>query len=180
MKRGPRHRTKNHFTAPLGRQGKTVGPGEIETWGRGIERICAACHAAGTPKPALAFDGTGLTMEFRYAPEYLKAMAAAETPPSGKVTDPVTDPVTDSVTPEVTPEVGRMLAIITGDMGRVEIMALLGLQDEKHFRERYQQAAVAAGLIKRTIPDKPNSRLQKYRLTAQGRAWLARHCSLAP
>jgi hypothetical protein len=24
-----------------------------------------------------------------------------------------------------------------------------------------------------TIPDKPNSRLQKYRLTAKGRTWLA-------
>jgi len=26
-----------------------------------------------------------------------------------------------------------------------------------------------------TIPDKPNSRLQKYRLTDKGRLWLARH-----
>jgi DNA-binding PadR family transcriptional regulator len=26
-----------------------------------------------------------------------------------------------------------------------------------------------------TIPDKPNSRLQKYRLTDKGRQWLAGH-----
>jgi len=31
---------------------------------------------------------------------------------------------------------------------------------------------LAAGLIERTLPGKPNSRLQKYRLTAQGRTWL--------
>jgi hypothetical protein len=52
-------------------------------------------------------------------------------------------------------------------------MSVLGLRDEKHFRENYQQAGIAAGLIERTIPDKPNSRLQRYRLTAKGRAWLA-------
>ena len=35
--------------------------------------------------------------------------------------------------------------------------------------------ALAAGLIERTLPGKPNSRLQKYRLTAQGRTWFSRH-----
>ncbi|MBM3854583.1 MAG: hypothetical protein FJ399_15770, partial [Verrucomicrobia bacterium] len=36
--------------------------GEIETWGRGIQRIFTACKDAGTPRPALTFDGTGLAL----------------------------------------------------------------------------------------------------------------------
>jgi len=51
-------------------------------------------------------------------------------------------------------------------------MTALELKDEKHFRKYYQQVAVAAGFLEMTIPDKPNSRLQKYRLTEKGRASL--------
>ena len=29
---------------------------EIEAWGRGVERIFAACEAAGSPKPVLRYD----------------------------------------------------------------------------------------------------------------------------
>ncbi len=76
------------------------------------------------------------------------------------------------VTPEVTPEVCRLLEVLQGEMGRIELMEALSLKDEKHFREHYQQTAIGQGLIEMTIPDKPRSRLQKYRLTSKGRAWL--------
>ena len=75
-------------------------------------------------------------------------------------------------TPAVTPQVRRMLMAITGEMTRKEIQKRLGLTDEKHFREYYQQSAVRLGLIEMTVPNKPNSRLQKYRLTAKGKAYL--------
>jgi len=71
-------------------------------------------------------------------------------------------------TPEVTPEVARMINILHGAMTRVQIMELLGLKDEKHFRTAYQQAGIALNVIEMTIPAKPNSRLQKYRLTPAG------------
>jgi ATP-dependent DNA helicase RecG len=57
-------------------------------------------------------------------------------------------------------------------MTRNEIMAALGLKNEKHFRQHYQQAGIAAGLIEMTIPDKPKSSKQKYRITARGRRLL--------
>ena len=147
--------------------------GEIETWGRGIQRIFAACKAAGSPRPLLAFDGTGLTLEFRYSPEYLKAMVAAVTPTTG----PVTGEVTPQVTAQVTAQVETLLRAITGEISREEIQRHLQLLHRESFRLLYLHPALAAGLIERTLPDKPNSRLQKYRLTPKGRAWLAQHPS---
>ena len=49
-------------------------------------------------------------------------------------------------------------------------MRLVGLRDRMHFSRDYLQPALDAGLIEMTIPEKPNSRLQKYRLTEMGRA----------
>lgn len=76
--------------------------------------------------------------------------------------------VTPEVTPHVTPEVVSMLRILEGEMSRVEIQEILLLKDEKHFREHYQQQALKLGLIEMTIPDKPRSRFQKYRITDKG------------
>lgn len=36
---------------------------------------------------------------------------------------------------------------VQGEMSLEQMMALLGLKDEKHFRVQYQQAAIASGLI---------------------------------
>ena len=74
------------------------------------------------------------------------------------------------VTPHVTPQVEQLLAALQGEMSREELQAQLDLQDRKSFRERYLQPALAQGLIEYSRPDKPNSRLQKYRLTELGRA----------
>lgn len=79
---------------------------------------------------------------------------------------------TPEVEPAVTPEVMRLLKVMKGEMTRKEIQAKLGLKDEKHFRQSYQQPAIAHKLIEMTIPDKPNSRLQKYRITSVGMACL--------
>lgn len=62
--------------------------------------------------------------------------------------------------------------MMAGEMTRGEIQRRLGLSDEKHFRENYQQLAVKLGLIEMTIPDKPRSSKQKYRLTERGRRFL--------
>jgi len=77
------------------------------------------------------------------------------------------------VTGEVSEEVARLLAAMTGAMTRQEMQTSLSLKHEEHFRQAYLVPALSAGLIEMTIPDKPTSRLQKYRPTDKGRAWLA-------
>ena len=75
-----------------------------------------------------------------------------------------TQDTTPQDSPQLTPQVEALLGVLQGEMSRSDLMAALGLSDRKSFRERYLQPALQAGLIEMTIPDKPNSRLQKYRL----------------
>ena len=75
---------------------------------------------------------------------------------------------TPQVTPQVTPQIVQLLAVLQGEMTRQELMAALGLKDRKHFADTYLKPALADGQITMTQPDKPNSRLQKYRLTQAG------------
>jgi len=74
---------------------------------------------------------------------------------------------------QVTPQVGELVLALQIEMSREALQTTLGRQDRKSFRERYLRPALADGLMEMTIPDKPNSRLQKYRLTDEGRQWLA-------
>jgi len=75
--------------------------------------------------------------------------------------------------PQVSPQVRKLLAVIQGEMSREALQSALGLLDRKSFRERYLKPALIDGLIEMTLPGKPNSRLQQYRLTDKGRQWRA-------
>ena len=71
-------------------------------------------------------------------------------------------------TGEVTGEVGKLVMACHGEMDRKTLQAALGLKGQENFRKRYLAPALAAGLIEMSLPDKPTSRSQKYRLTAKG------------
>lgn len=53
-------------------------------------------------------------------------------------------------------------------LNREEIQKASQLKDRKSFRERYLKPALGDKLVEMTVPDKPNSRLQQYRLTEAG------------
>ncbi len=69
----------------------------------------------------------------------------------------------------VTPEVKRLFSVLNKNMTRKEIQSKLSLKDAKNFRLKYLLPAIEQNLVEMTIPEKPNSRLQKYRLTPKGK-----------
>ena len=54
-------------------------------------------------------------------------------------------------------------------MSRRQIQEALALKHEDHFRDAYLKPAIEAGMVEMTLPDKPQSRLQRYRLTEKGK-----------
>lgn len=79
---------------------------------------------------------------------------------------------TPQVGPQVTPQVEALLSCLHGDVSREQLQSALGLADSKSFRQRYLRPALDAGLVEMTVPDKPTSRMQRYRLSGHGKAVL--------
>ena len=76
---------------------------------------------------------------------------------------------TGQVAGQVTGQVKQLLLKCVGEMSSKELMETLNLKGRDNFEKLYLRPALAQNLIERTIPDKPSSRLQKYRLTKKGK-----------
>ena len=61
-------------------------------------------------------------------------------------------------------------ALADKSLSRKEIFAAIGMSSDSRSFKRNMEPLLSAGLMEMTLPDKPNSRLQKYRLTEKGRA----------
>ncbi len=135
--------------------------GIIERWGTGTLNIIDWCIDNGNPTPIWKEQASSVYVVF----------LPAELPVAGTVgTQQETGggQLCGEVTGEVTGEVEKLLTFLQGEMKRKELQAALGLKHEDHFREAYLMPALTAGLVEMTIPDKPRSSKQKYRLTEKG------------
>jgi len=90
------------------------------------------------------------------------------------VTPLVTPPVASPVTPPVGEFVIRFLVLLAhhGPLSNSEIFDAFQLKDCRRRHDTHIDQILADGLVERTIPDKPTSCLQKYRLTETGRRLL--------
>jgi len=61
-------------------------------------------------------------------------------------------------------------ALVNSPLSASELTATLGLETKTGAFKRAIQELLQKQLIEYTLPDKPNSRLQKYRLSDKGRA----------
>ena len=65
-----------------------------------------------------------------------------------------------------------MLNLCHTAQGITDLMAVLSWTNRTKFRNKYLNPLIGEGLLEMTIPDKPQSSLQRYRLTAKGKEWL--------
>jgi ATP-dependent DNA helicase RecG len=66
-----------------------------------------------------------------------------------------------------------LLKLENKDFSASELVVRLGLESKTGAFKRTLQELLRQGFVEYTIPSKPTSRLQKYRLTDKGRQFLA-------
>ena len=62
--------------------------------------------------------------------------------------------------------------LVEQDLSRDDLQHGLQVAHRDYFSKTYLNPSIELGFVERTIPDKPTSRLQKYRLTKKGRQQL--------
>lgn len=161
MRREARHPHPSHPFNPL-LASAFFRAGYVESWGRGIEKMRRECASHDAPAPIFDTSMSGLMLTFKANPAHLIA-AVGEKAARALLNS------AGEVAGEVTGEVKRLVLVCRDSMSRKSLQDALALKGEENFRTLYLVPALKADLIEMTIPDKPSSSQQKYRLTAEGR-----------
>jgi ATP-dependent DNA helicase RecG len=150
--------------------------GIIERWGMGTLNIIDWCAANGNPKPVWQEQAWSVYITFLPA-DLLPAHSK-----TGEVTQEVSGEADGYDTRQVFDESDTKSALsrhqveilrkCREDKALVDFMTLTGRSDRTKFRHQVLNPLIEIGLIEMTIPDKPRSSKQKYRLTDKGEKWL--------
>ena len=135
--------------------------GLIEKWGRGTNRVIAMCREAGIAPPKFEEITGAAVVTFK-----VNVLGADRKPTQ------VTAQVTAQVAAQVTSVTAQVAEFCREPQSSKAIMAVLCLKHWKTFQSNYLLPLIKAGILERTIPDKLQSRLQRYRTTPSGLALL--------
>ena len=133
--------------------------GLIERWGRGTNRVIEMCRTANVRPPEFQEIGHAAVVTFR-----VNVAGAARR--AAQVTGQVAGQVTGQVA-------GQVLRFCQSPRNASEIQKILGLRHRESFQNNYLKPMLEKGWLERTIPDKPRSRMQRYRTTEAGREAIA-------
>jgi len=151
--------------------------GYVESWGRGIEKMRRECANHDVPAPIFDTSMSGLMLTFKANPVHLVAAVGEKSAgvllnSTGEVAAAQPESRPESQ-PESQPESleFRVLATLVDEpLSKAEISSRLGHKEISGQLNKVIRLLLAEGNIEYTIPDKPGSRLQQYRLTSKGRA----------
>ena len=139
----------------------------VEHIGSGINRIRKACKDYGVDSPTMQVEENWVSLVFQRPTAEKEATEHVTVQANMQDTDQDTDLVADSVK--------SLISLLEQEpMAISKTIGHLKLNHKPTFRKNYLLPALNPGLIEMTIPDKPSSRLQMYRLTKKGMQKLAK------
>ena len=154
--------------------------GAVEVWGRGTNRVIAMCRKHGAAPPIFEERQGFLIVTFK---AQMVAEGAAEAPgvQSGPSRDHATAQVTGQVGGQVTGQVAEQVLLFCQTPRKAsEIRELFGLRHRETFTDNYLRPLLEKGWLEPTIPEKPRSRMQRYRTTEKGLAVLEKGTTGTP
>jgi ATP-dependent DNA helicase RecG len=137
--------------------------GMMEKIGRGSLLILNACRDRGLPEPVWSSGGLGVTLTFH--------AGGTAGPQLGTSNVSSLSQVCLKSVPSAVAE-----AVLRAGISAVDLRTLMlaaGQTNRTRFRNAVLKPLIDAGLMAPTVPDKPRSSRQAYRLTAKGRQLLA-------
>jgi len=135
----------------------------IERWGTGIQNMKEWMAGHGLSEPEFVITGHSIVTVLK-RPEEKNIL---HTPTEDQASTKQVPSKYQASTKQV-----KILKLCKKPYLSKEIQKHLGLKNREHFRSNILKSVIDDGYIEMTIPDKPRSSKQKYRLTEKGRQLL--------
>ena len=125
--------------------------------GTGIPKMLREIRKNGSPEPLFHTDKdrSFFLVEFPIHPVFMEDLKQKDTPELRTMSGLSRNQV-------------KILYKVKEDQGITELMAVIGRKNRTKFRDQVLRPLINTGLVEMTIPDKPRSSKQKYRLTLAG------------